>query len=89
MKIVAALVLSAVVTASALVSTQSKAVRVRVQTELGDIVIEVSTREVTIAGKPADLTGIEFDILLALARRPGRVVPRVEPGRARCRIRCR
>jgi peptidyl-prolyl cis-trans isomerase A (cyclophilin A) len=40
-KIVAALVLSAVVTASALVSTQSKAVRVRVQTELGDIVIEV------------------------------------------------
>jgi len=33
--------LSAVVTASALVSTQSNAVRVRVQTELGDIVIEV------------------------------------------------
>ena len=33
--------LSAVVTATALVSTQSKAVRVRVQTELGDIVIEV------------------------------------------------
>ena len=36
-----ALVLSAVVSATALVSTQSKAVRVRVQTELGDIVIEV------------------------------------------------
>jgi peptidyl-prolyl cis-trans isomerase A (cyclophilin A) len=34
-------VLSAVVSATALVSTQSKAVRVRVQTELGDIVIEV------------------------------------------------
>jgi len=32
---------SAVVTTTALVSTQSKAVRVRVQTELGDIVIEV------------------------------------------------
>ena len=41
MKVVVALVLSAVVTATALVSTQSKAVRVRVQTELGDIVIEV------------------------------------------------
>ena len=41
MKIVVALVLSAVVTATALVSTQSKAVRVRVQTDLGDIVIEV------------------------------------------------
>ena len=36
-----ALVLCAVVSATALVSTQSKAVRVRVQTELGDIVIEV------------------------------------------------
>ena len=41
MKVVVALVLSAVVTATALVSTQSKAVRVRVQTELGDILIEV------------------------------------------------
>jgi len=40
-KIVVTLVLSAVVTATALVSTQSKAVRVLVQTELGDIVIEV------------------------------------------------
>jgi peptidyl-prolyl cis-trans isomerase A (cyclophilin A) len=40
-KIVVALILSAVVTATALVSTQSKAVRVLVQTELGDIVIEV------------------------------------------------
>jgi peptidyl-prolyl cis-trans isomerase A (cyclophilin A) len=40
-KVVVALVLSAVVTATALVSTQSQAVRVRVQTELGDIVIEV------------------------------------------------
>ncbi len=41
MKVVVALVLSAVVTTTALVSTQSKAVHVRVQTELGDIVIEV------------------------------------------------
>lgn len=41
MKVVVAVVVSAVVTATALVSTQSNAVRVRVQTELGDIVIEV------------------------------------------------
>ena len=41
MKIVLALVVSAVVSATALVSTQSKTVRVRVQTELGDIVLEV------------------------------------------------
>ena len=41
MRIWIAVLLSAVVSATALVSTQSKAVRVRVQTELGDIVIEV------------------------------------------------
>jgi peptidyl-prolyl cis-trans isomerase A (cyclophilin A) len=40
-KICLALLLSAVVSATALVSTQSKTVRVRVQTELGDIVLEV------------------------------------------------
>jgi peptidyl-prolyl cis-trans isomerase A (cyclophilin A) len=39
-RILVAFVLSAVVSATALVSTQSKTVRVRVQTELGDIVIE-------------------------------------------------
>jgi peptidyl-prolyl cis-trans isomerase A (cyclophilin A) len=41
MRMCLALVLSAVVSATALVSTQSKTVRVRVQTELGDIVLEV------------------------------------------------
>lgn len=41
MKTCLALVLSAVVAATALVSTQSKSIRVRVQTELGDIVLEV------------------------------------------------
>ena len=40
-KILLAFVLSAVVSATALVSTQAKTVRVRVQTELGDIVLEV------------------------------------------------
>jgi len=42
----------------------------------GDIAIEVGCRQVTFAGKPVELTGVEFDILLALARRPGRVVAR-------------
>jgi DNA-binding response OmpR family regulator len=42
----------------------------------GDIVIDVAGRVVMVAGKPADLTGIEFDILVALARRAGRVVAR-------------
>jgi peptidyl-prolyl cis-trans isomerase A (cyclophilin A) len=40
-KILAVFVLSAVVSATALVATQAKTVRVRVQTELGDIVLEV------------------------------------------------
>lgn len=52
----------------------------------GDIVIDVPGRVVTVAGRPAELTGIEFDILVALARRAGRVVPRdallEEAGRA-------
>ncbi|WP_394847592.1 response regulator transcription factor [Pendulispora brunnea] len=43
---------------------------------VGDIAIEVGCRQVSFGGKPVDLTGVEFDILLALARRPGRVVAR-------------
>jgi DNA-binding response OmpR family regulator len=43
---------------------------------VGDIEIDVPARTVSLGGKVADLTGIEFDILLALVRRAGRVVPR-------------
>jgi DNA-binding response OmpR family regulator len=43
---------------------------------VGRVAIEVGARRVRVAGEPAELTGREFDILLALARRPGRVVPR-------------
>jgi DNA-binding response OmpR family regulator len=43
---------------------------------VGDIAIDVPGRTVTIGDVLADLTGIEFDILVALARRPGRVVAR-------------
>ena len=43
---------------------------------VGDISIDVTGREVLKAGAPVELTGIEFDILVALVRRAGRVVPR-------------
>jgi DNA-binding response OmpR family regulator len=43
---------------------------------VADIAIDVPGRGVTAFGKPIELTGIEFDILVALARRAGRVVSR-------------
>ncbi len=44
--------------------------------QIGDLVVDVPGRVARVAGKAADLTGIEFDILVALVRRAGRVVPR-------------
>jgi DNA-binding response OmpR family regulator len=41
-----------------------------------NILIDVPARDVRVAGAVVELTGIEFDILVTLARRPGRVVPR-------------
>lgn len=46
------------------------------QLTAGEIAIDVEARNVTAFGKLVELTGIEFDILLALARRAGRVVSR-------------
>ena len=43
---------------------------------VGDIGVDVPGRTVSISGKPIELTGIEFDVLVALARRAGRVVAR-------------
>ena len=43
---------------------------------VGRVAIDVGARQVRVGAQPAELTGLEFDILLALARRPGRVVPR-------------
>jgi DNA-binding response OmpR family regulator len=43
---------------------------------VGDVALDVATREVRVSDRPVELTGIEFDILVALARRAGRVVPR-------------
>ncbi|MBI3200618.1 MAG: response regulator transcription factor [Myxococcales bacterium] len=41
-----------------------------------DLVVDVGARRATVAGREVELTGIEFDILVALVRRAGRVVPR-------------
>ncbi len=46
------------------------------QLTVANIAIDVPSRVVTVAGKPVDLTGLEFDILVALLRRAGRVIPR-------------
>jgi two-component system OmpR family response regulator len=54
--------------------TQPSAVAERLA--VGDIAVDVPSREVKVSGKAAELTGIEFDILVALMRRAGRVVPR-------------
>jgi DNA-binding response OmpR family regulator len=42
----------------------------------GHIVADVPARRAQMEGRELDLTGIEFDILVALMRRAGRVVPR-------------
>lgn len=43
---------------------------------LDDLSIDVSAREVRVAGEPKTLTGYQFDLLLALARHAGRVLSR-------------
>jgi len=43
---------------------------------VGDITIDVAGREAQVAGKPIDLTGLELDLLVALARRAGKVISR-------------
>jgi DNA-binding response OmpR family regulator len=46
------------------------------QLKVGDIVVDVPARTVQVGGAQPELTGLEFDILVALMRRAGRVVPR-------------
>ncbi len=43
---------------------------------VGDLAVDVEGRRVVLGDKPLELTGLEFDLLVALARRAGRVVPR-------------
>jgi DNA-binding response OmpR family regulator len=42
----------------------------------GGISVDVGTREVWVDGKAVEVTGLELDLLVALLRRAGRVVPR-------------
>jgi DNA-binding response OmpR family regulator len=44
----------------------------------GEVTIDRETREVLIGGRAVDLTRSEFDLLFALASRPGRVFSRFE-----------
>jgi DNA-binding response OmpR family regulator len=41
-----------------------------------DLKVDKARREVTVAGTPAELTTLEFDLLAALASQPGRVFSR-------------
>ena len=43
---------------------------------VGSLAFDVAARSVQRDGRSIELTGLEFDLLLALARRAGRVVPR-------------
>jgi DNA-binding response OmpR family regulator len=44
--------------------------------ESSGVSVDVSSREVKAQGRAVELTGLEFDLLLALMRRAGRVIPR-------------
>lgn len=46
------------------------------QISVSGVSVDVPSRIAQMNGAPIDLTGIEFDILVALVRRAGRVVPR-------------
>lgn len=46
------------------------------QLSVAGITVDVPSRRATLQGQVLELTGIEFDILVALVRRAGRVVPR-------------
>jgi DNA-binding response OmpR family regulator len=44
----------------------------------GDVVIDMERRQVAVSGQPVELTPTEFDLLVVLARHPGRVFTRLE-----------
>jgi DNA-binding response OmpR family regulator len=44
--------------------------------EASGVSIDVAAREVRTGGRTVELTGLEFDLLVALVRRAGRVIPR-------------
>ena len=44
--------------------------------ELGELVIDLAARRVSVSGTAGELTRVEFDLLAALARRPGAAIAR-------------
>ncbi|MBI5362958.1 MAG: response regulator transcription factor [Planctomycetes bacterium] len=44
--------------------------------EAGDLKIEIDARRVSVKDEPVELTRVEFDLLVALARRPGAAIAR-------------
>ncbi|WPB82193.1 response regulator transcription factor [Archangium violaceum] len=44
--------------------------------EFGTLQVDLQSREVRVEGKPVELTRVEFDLLAALAKRPGAAVTR-------------
>jgi DNA-binding response OmpR family regulator len=57
---------------------RSRAVDAPTQLTEGDLVIDDRTRQVSLAGRPVDLSRKEFDLLHALASRAGQVVSKRE-----------
>ena len=45
---------------------------------VGDVVVDTARREITVAGRRVDLTATEFDLVVQLARQPGRVFTRAQ-----------
>ena len=45
---------------------------------VGDVVVDTSRREVTVGDRVVELTATEFDLLVELARQPGRVFTRAQ-----------
>jgi DNA-binding response OmpR family regulator len=45
---------------------------------VGDVAVDTSRRQVAVSGRPVELTATEFDMLVELARQPGRVFTRAQ-----------
>jgi two-component system alkaline phosphatase synthesis response regulator PhoP len=45
---------------------------------VGELLVDLPRRRVEVEGRPVDLTPAEFDLLVALARQPGRILTRMQ-----------
>jgi two-component system, OmpR family, alkaline phosphatase synthesis response regulator PhoP len=60
----------------AVLRRSERAVEPRERLEVGELVLDVPRLRTTVAGRAADLTATEFEILATMAREPGRVFTR-------------